>query len=160
MLKHMIVHPELVMMAHVAACAAARQGKLAQLFKAFWSEAYKPYEDRGDPRLLGQDHVLEIAGRIGLDLERLAADVIPCQRVIDADQAELRKFHVDGTPTFFINGEVVRGGLPRAAFQQLIDQKLALAERSGVPAAEYYEREIRAKGERAIRAPAPPRARD
>lgn len=154
----MVVHPQQVMMAHVAACAAARQGKFAEFFQAFWARAYKPYEDQRDPTLLGQDHVLQIAGQVGVDLARLQADVVDCQRAIDADEAELRKFKVDGTPTFFINGEHVAGGLSKEAFRQLIEQKLALAERSGVPAAEYYEREIRGKGEQAVRRPARPRS--
>jgi protein-disulfide isomerase len=152
--KHMIVHPEQVMMAHVTACAAAKQGKLEPFWKAFWSRGYKPYEDQRDPTLLGQENVLKIAGEVGLDSSRLQQDVVACQRAIDADQAELRKFKVDGTPTFFINGEVVTGGLSKEGFKQIIDRKLAIAEQSGVPGAEYYEKEIRGKGERAARRPA------
>ena len=160
MLKHMIVHPEQVTMAHVASCAAAKQGKFKELYKAFWTDGYKAYEDKRDPALLGQDNVLKIAGQIGLDLARLQADVVPCQRVIDADQAELRKFKVNGTPAFFINGEFIGGGIPKEAFKQIIDRKLEIAERSGVPGAEYYEKEIRGKGEKEVRRPSAPRPRN
>ena len=155
--KHMIVHPEQVMMAHVTACAAAKQGKFGDFFKAFWSRGYKAYEEQRDPSLLGQDNVLKIAGEVGLDLARLQQDVVACQRAIDADQAELRKFRVDGTPTFFINGEVVTGGLSKEGFKQIIDRKLAIAEQSGVPGAQYYEKEIRGKGEQSARRSAPSR---
>ena len=155
--KHLVVHPQQVMMAHVIACAAAKQGKFAEFFHAFWTDAYKPYEDQHDPALLGQDNALKIAGRVGLDLERVQADVIACQRVIDADQAELRKFRVDGTPAFFINGEFVAGGLSKEGFQQIIERKLAIAQQSGVPGAEYYDKEIRGKGEQAVRRPDRPR---
>ena len=155
-LKHMVVHPQQVMMAHVTACAAAKQGKFKAFYKAFWTNGYKPYEDQRDPSLLGQDNVLKIAGEVGLDVARLQADVPACQRVIDADEEELRKFKVNGTPAFFINGEFVGGGIPKEAFKQLIDQKLAIAERSGVPAAEYYDKEIRGKGEKSVERPKSP----
>jgi protein-disulfide isomerase len=152
-LKNMVVHPQLVMMAHVAGCAAAKQGKFKEFFKAFWTSGYKPYQEQREERFLGQDNALKIAADVGVDIARLQADVPACQRVIDADEEELRKFKVNGTPAFFINGEFVGGGIPKEAFKQLIDQKLAVAERSGVPAAEYYDKEIRGKGEKSVERP-------
>ncbi len=149
-LKHMVVHPQQVMMAHVVACAAAKQGKFKEFYAAFWKEAFEPYMSQRDPSLLGQDNVMKIAGGVGLDANRLEADIPACQRVIMADEAELRKFKVNGTPSFFINGEFVGGGIPKEDFKQIIDQKLAIAEASGVPAARYYEQEIRGKGEKSV----------
>jgi len=154
-LKHMVVHPQQVATAHLAACAAARQGKFIPFFKTFWANAYKPYQDQRDPSLLGEDNVYKIAGGLGLDVNRLKADMPGCQQVILADEQELRKFRVAGTPAFFINGEFVGGGIPKEVFKEIIDQKLAIAERSGVPGAEYYEKEIRGKGEKSVQRPAP-----
>ena len=154
-LKHMVVHPQQVMNAHLAACAAAKQGKFHEFSKAFWAGAFKPYSEQRDPSFLAEENVLKIAGGVGLDLARLAVDMPVCQQVIQADEAELGKFKVDGTPAFFINGEFVSGGIPKEKFKQYIDQKLAIAEKSGVPAAEYYDKEIRGKGEKSVERPRP-----
>jgi protein-disulfide isomerase len=150
---HMIVHPQQVTAAHLAACAAAKQGKFEAFYKAFWDSGFKAYLDQRDERLLGAEHVSRIAGGVGLDVDRLQADMVPCQSVVMADERELRKFKVSGTPAFFINGEFIGGGIPKEAFKKYIDQKLAIAEKSGVPGAEYYEKEIRAKGEKSVERP-------
>lgn len=149
-LKHLVVHPQQVMTAHVVACGAARQGRFKEFYAAFWKEAFEPYASQRDPSLLGQDNVLKIAAGVGLDIDRLQADIPACQKAINADEAELRKFKVNGTPSFFINGEFVGGGMPKEEFKQLIDRKLAIAEASGVPGAVYYEQEIRGKGEKSV----------
>jgi protein-disulfide isomerase len=153
-LKHFVVHPQQVAAAHLAACAAARQGKFEAFYQAFWTQGFEAYRDQRDPSLLGEDKVYEIARGVGLDVGRLRADMPGCQRVITADEEELRKFKVGGTPAFFINGEFIGGGIPKEMFKQYIDAKLAIAERSGVPGAVYYEQEIRAKGEKSVQRPA------
>ena len=155
-LKHMVVHPQQVMHAHLAACAAARQGKFKAFYKAFWDGGFKPYMDKRDPSALAEDSVYRIAAAAGLDVGRLKADMPSCRPVIAADEEELRRFKVNGTPSFFINGEFVGGGIPKEEFKGLIDRKLAVAQQSGVPAAEYYEKEIRAKGERSVQRRSPP----
>ena len=152
--KHMVVHPQQVAAAHLAACAAAKQGKFKDFYHAFWEHAYKPYSEKRDPTLLGEENVYKIAADIGLDVERLKGDMPACQQFIQADQEELQKFRVSGTPAFFINGEFIGGGIPKQAFKQYIDKKLEIAQKSGVPGAEYYEREIRGKGEKSVQPPA------
>jgi protein-disulfide isomerase len=149
-LKHMVVHPQQVAKAHLANCAAAKQGKFKEFYKAFWEHGFKAYSEKRDASLLGEANVYKIAGELGIDVERLKADMPACQQFIAADEAELRKFKVSGTPAFFVNGEFIGGGIPKEAFKQYIDQKLTIAQKSGVPAAEYYEKEIRGKGEKAV----------
>lgn len=149
-LKHMVVHPQQVAAAHQAACAAAKQGKFKEFYTTFWKKAYEPYASQRDPEQLGEENVLKIAADIGLDIKRLQADIPACQKVIEADEAELQKFRVNGTPAFFINGEFIGGGIPKEAFKQYIDKKLKIAQASGVPGSEYYEKEIRGKGEQSV----------
>lgn len=152
--KHLVVHPQQVAVAHLAACAAARQGKFMAFYKAFWEQGYEASRSQRDPSLLGEDNVYRIADAVGLDVDRLKADLPPCQEIVRADQEELRKFKVSGTPAFFINGEFVGGGIPKDALAQHVDRKLEIAERSGVPGAVYYAQEIRAKGEQSVKRPA------
>jgi protein-disulfide isomerase len=145
----MVVHPQ-VQQAHLAGCAAAKQGKFPEFYNAFWERAYKAYQEKRDPSFLSEENVYKIAGDIGLDVGRLKGDLAGCNAVVQADQEELQKFGVNGTPAFFINGEFVGGGIPKEAFKQIIDKKLQIAQASGVPGAEYYEKEIRGKGETSV----------
>ena len=70
---------------------------------------------------------------------------------------ELARFHVNSTPTFFINGKQVSGALSKEAFVKIIDEQLKIAQSSGVPGAEYYDKVVRAKGEKQFRSNADPR---
>jgi protein-disulfide isomerase len=151
-LKHMVVHPQQVAKAHQALCASAKQNKFKEFYKDFWEKAYKPYMDsRGQEQgSMSEENVYKIAGEAGMNVDQLKADMGACEAVIAEDEAELRKFRVSGTPAFFINGEFIGGGIPKEAFKQVIDKKLQIAQASGVPAAEYYEKEIRAKGEQSV----------
>src|SRR5262245_17034754 len=107
----MIVHPQQVILAHLAACAAAKQGKFKEFYKAFWTKGYEAYASTRDEAPLGEENVYKIAGGVGLDVGRLKSDMQLCQDVVVADEAELRKFRVNGTPAFFINGEFIGGGI-------------------------------------------------
>jgi hypothetical protein len=71
--------------------------------------------------------------------------------------AELARWHVNATPTFFINGKPISGALPREELVQLIDEQLKLAEASGVPGADYYQKVVLGKGEKQFRSKADPK---
>ena len=117
---------------------------------AFFERGFKEYSEKRDPSLLGEENVYKIAGDVGIDVARLKGDMPGCNEVLQADAEELQKFKVNGTPAFFINGEFVGGGIPKERFKQIIDAKMKVAQASGVPAAEYYEKEIRGKGEKSV----------
>jgi len=159
--KNLVVHPQVVTRAHLAGCAAAKQGKFVAYKDAFWDKAFGPYKNSG-----GKDHagfadegILKIAGDIGLDTAKLKADMDSdeCKQRLEQDAGELAKFKVNSTPTFFINGQHVGGALPIEAFKQVIDDKLKIAEASGVPGAEYYDKEIMGKGEKQFRSKMDPK---
>lgn len=149
----MVVHPQYVTDAHHAGCAAAKQGKFVAFKDAFWEKAFGPYAAQHDPSKLGTDNIMAIAKDIGLDTAKLKADMDSpeCKQQVDNDMAELAKFHVNSTPSFFINGKPINGALPKEAFKQVIDEKLKVAEASGVPGGSYYEKEVIGKGEKQFR---------
>jgi len=159
--KNFVVHPETAMPGHLASCAAAKQKKYVEFKNAFWAKAYTPYaESAGQNKAaLGLENILKIAGELGLDTKRLDVDMkgTECQALIASDMAELEKFQVSSTPTLFVNGTHVAGALPKRAFEKLIDEKLALAAKSGVSGADYYEKEIFGKGEKKFRAKKDPK---
>ena len=152
---NMVVHPDAVAVAHQYGCAAAKQQKFAAWKHAFWEKAFGAYAASGgkDRAALGEDNILKFSPELGLDVAKLKADAngSECKQRIAQDQQELAKFRVNGTPAFFINGQFVGGGIPKPAFKKIIDEKLKIAEASGVGGAEYYDKEIMGKGSRTFR---------
>ena len=159
--KNFVVHPDAATPGHLGSCAAAKQQKYVEFKNAFWEKAFKPYYQSGgnDQASLGHENILKIAGELGVDTKRFDTDMKSpeCQALIAADMAELEKFKVGSTPTLFVNGTHVAGALPKKAFQTLIDEKLAIAAKSGVTGADYYEKEIFGKGEKKFRSKKEPK---
>ncbi|MEP6864031.1 MAG: thioredoxin domain-containing protein [Deltaproteobacteria bacterium] len=157
--KNMVVHPQVATTAHLASCAAAKQGKYPQFKNALWSKGFDAYASARDPSKLGEDNVIAIAKDVGLDTDKLKTDMKSedCKNFLENDRKELDKFHVNSTPTLFVNGTHVGGALPEQQFKTMIDEKLKLVEQSGVPAAEYYDKEIMGKGEKQFRSKKDPK---
>ncbi len=142
--KNMVVHPQ-VRPAHLAGCAAGRQGKFQQFKNTWWEKAFKT-------RKMDEENINAIAKEIGLDMNRFKADMASdyCKNLVDGDMAELQKFHVNSTPTFFVNGTHVGGALPKENFKQMIDEKLKTADGQN----DYYDKVIMATGEKQFRSAA------
>ena len=151
----MVVHPDAVQLAHQYTCAAAKQKKFLEYKHAFWEKSFGAYAASGgkDRASLGEGAILQYAPSFGADPAKLKADAnsAECKQRIADDMAELAKFRVSGTPAFFINGKFIGGGIPKPAFQQIINEKLAIAEASKMAGAEYYAKEIMGKGSREFR---------
>ncbi len=147
--KNFLVHPETVMTAHLAACAAGEQGKFPEFMHAFWQKAFAAYAQTHDPSALGEKSVEKIAAEIGLNVAKLKEDMKgdKCKKHLDADMRELSKFRVSGTPSFFVNGKFTMFSGP-APFKALIDKELEEVAKSGVPAGEYYQKVVMEKGEK------------
>ena len=148
----MVVHPQVVTKAHLAGCAAAKQGKFKEFKDNWWEKAFKT-------RKMDDESIQTVAKAAGLDMAKFKVDMEgdECKARLDSDMAELAKFHVNSTPTLFINGTHVGGALPKESFKQIIDDKLKVAEASGVPASEYYDKEIMGKGEKQFRSKKDPK---
>ena len=157
--KNLVVHPQQVMTAHKAGCAAAKQQKFVPFKNAFWEKGYGAYTASRDASKLGEENIMAMAKDVGIDTAKLKADMDSpdCQQQIERDMQELQKFHVNATPTFFINGKHVGGALPKEQFKSIIDERLKVAEASGVSGAEYYDKEIIGKGEKAFRSVVDPK---
>jgi protein-disulfide isomerase len=138
--KNYVVHPQ-VTNAHLAGCAAAKQGKFQQWKTTWWEKAFKA-------RKMDDANIDAIAKEIGLDMGKFATDKSgdECKQQIAADSAELQKFKVNSTPTLFVNGTHVGGALPKEAFKQMIDEKLKVAQ-----AGDYYDKVVMATGEKQFR---------
>lgn len=152
---NLLIHPP-AKPAHLASCAAAKQGKYLQFKDAFWDKGFGPYAASAgkDTSSLGEDNILAIARGLGLDTTRLKADMASpeCAARIEHDIAELTRFHVDSTPMFFINGKPVAGAVPKDVLEHLIDEQIKIVEASGVSGADYYRKVVLGKGEKQFRA--------
>ncbi|MDX2089145.1 MAG: thioredoxin domain-containing protein [Kofleriaceae bacterium] len=148
--KDLVVHPDTATTAHLAACAGAKQGKYKAFKNAIWEKGFLPYAQKRDPSMLAEANLMTIAKEVGLDTAKLKTDMdgAECKALVQGDMAELQKFKVNGTPGFFINGKFIGGAMDKSGFKAVIDEKLKLAEASGVSGAEYYTKEIMGKGEK------------
>jgi protein-disulfide isomerase len=150
--KHMVVHPEVAMPAHLASCAAAKQGKYIAFKTAWWDQGWGPYaaSQGSDKSSMSEDNILKIAASVGLDVGKLKTDMasVACKQSITADMTELAKFHVNGTPTLFINGSEIPGAIDKSELTSIVDAKIKEAEKSGVPGRDYYDKVVMAKGEK------------
>ena len=146
--KNMVVHPQQVTNAHLAGCAAAKQGKFIAYKDAFWEKSFGPYAAARDPSKLDVATIMEWAPSVGLDVGKLKADMASpeCQKRLQADSEELAKFQVNSTPTFFVNGIHIGGALPKESFKQVIDERLKVVEQSGVNPAEFYDKKVIGEG--------------
>jgi protein-disulfide isomerase len=105
------------MSAHIAAAAAAKQGK-------FWE-----FHDRllANQQQLNLDTYKKYARELGMDVARFEKDLAdPATRKgIDADKAEAKSLGVTGTPAFFVNGHFLGGAQPFDEFAKTINTELA-----------------------------------
>jgi protein-disulfide isomerase len=145
--KNMVVHPQ-VMNAHLAGCAAGKQGKFQKFKAVFWEKGFKA-------RKMDDANIDAIAKEIGLDMGKFTADKNgeACKQMIQADMAELQKFKVNSTPTFFVNGTHVGGALPKENFKQMVDEKLKVADGQ----TDYYDKVIMATGVKQFRSKMDPK---
>jgi protein-disulfide isomerase len=96
----------------------------------------------------------KLAMEAGLNLERFKADMegAACKQIVEADQVELGRVGVSGTPSFFVNGRwVARRSLDE--FKRLIDHELELARQrvaAGTKPADYYREWIVEKGRKQL----------
>lgn len=154
--KNLVVHPQVATDAHLASCAAAKQGKYAAYAHEVFDKGFRAYAAGRDESKLAEPNLLKIAKGIGLDVGKLKKDMHSeaCKALLAADMAEMQKFQVNSTPTFFINGHHIGGALDKGSFKALIDEELKTARASGIPGAEYYAKVVIAKGEKQFRSQA------
>jgi protein-disulfide isomerase len=72
-----------------------------------------------------EDAAIELAGRLGLDTVRFAADLrrAATRAEVARQRALCKDAGVRGVPTFFINGRRVVGSIPVDQFQRVIDEE-------------------------------------
>ncbi len=108
-------HPDSIL-AHRAALAAEKQGKFWEMHDLIFS----------NQRAMKHDDLFNMARSLGLDMDRFARDLQDqgIQSQIDAEQREGKRIGVDGTPTFYIDGQQMVGATSVSQFENLITHAL------------------------------------
>jgi protein-disulfide isomerase len=109
--------------AHERAMPAARAAEAAALQGKFWEMHDLLFEHQ---RALEDADVERYAGMLGLDLERFKSDIASpeVQERIDADRQEGEKLKIQGTPTFYVDGRLLRE--PMKALPAYLKEELEL----------------------------------
>ena len=104
-------------LASKAALAAHRQGKFFE-----YKESLFAHQDALDRAAL-----VKYAKDLGLDEARFQKDLDDpaLERAVQADEAQVERLKIAGTPSFFINGRKLVGAQPVTAFRTQIDAALA-----------------------------------
>ena len=105
---------------------AAEAGRAAAAQDSFWAFHDRMYARQLPPNSgdLDEDHVVGIAEKLDLDLEKFRADMKSesTKRAIAADFSQGQAIGVTGTPAFVINGVPVIGAQPTEVFERAIEQ--------------------------------------
>jgi protein-disulfide isomerase len=150
--KQLVVHPQTAMSGALAFCAAAKQGKGPQMDALIWDKSFKARQFAPDQcwtSEAGCELLNGFAQELQLDVNKFKADMKSCQTVVQNDMAELRKFGVGATPSFFINGRFMSGAMPIENFVTIIDEEMKKADeriQQGTPKAQYYQQWVIDKG--------------
>jgi len=125
-LRVVVRHQPLAMHRHARAAAeAAEAARLQGRFEAMHDRLFAQQLALEPPDLVAH------AQAIGLDLERFERDRASheVKARVGRDQAIATAVGATGTPTFFINGRLLKGAQPLEAFAAIIDAEIAEARR-------------------------------
>jgi protein-disulfide isomerase len=109
---------------HPQAFGAAVAGACASDQKRFWDFHNYLFDHQ---EKLDQKHLLTYAETIKLDAKAFAECLKSGSKeaLVRADLTDGMKLSVTSTPTFFVNGRVLRGAVPLENFYEIIDEELA-----------------------------------
>ncbi len=113
------IHQNAQISSEAAECAS-RQGA----FEAYYSILYT--KGQGDGTGLDAGSLKTYASQLGLNMPAFnkCLDNHEAKTVVDQDAAVGSKAGVSGTPSFVIDGQLVVGAQPAAAFEQIIEKAL------------------------------------
>ncbi|MEV8432400.1 DsbA family protein [Streptomyces chartreusis] len=103
--------------------AAARQGR----FEEMYAKLFTTQKDWGEAQESKESVFRRYAEELGLDMDRFDADLTDPQvaRRVEADQRDGLGLGVQGTPTFFLDGERIDNPGSYEEFKAILDAELA-----------------------------------
>ena len=97
-----------------AALAARQQERYAEFHNAMMQSSER----------LEEPQVLEVAKGIGLDIEQLKKDMADpaIQSIIDRNHQLAQVLAINGTPSFVVGDDILRGAIDLATLQRLVKE--------------------------------------
>lgn len=124
--KLRVVFKNLPLSFHPLALPAAQwfEALFLQSPEKAWTFHDMLFENQGK---LGEDYFKLLTKDLGLNVAKAAKDAASeaVKNKIEADIQEAKKFGIEGTPAYLINGVPLRGAYPVEAFEQIIAKFLA-----------------------------------
>ncbi|HEV7396385.1 MAG TPA: thioredoxin domain-containing protein [Pyrinomonadaceae bacterium] len=113
------MHPEALSTARAAFCAGQQDGFWKYHDALFAADDVRP------------EQLKKMAANLGLDLPKFQTCIASelAEAAVRRDVQEARKLGIDSTPTFIINGEVIRGAVGFEEFKAIVERKLKLAQK-------------------------------
>lgn len=114
---------------HPSALAAAIAGRCAASQGQFWPMYEQLFRTHGSEwgGFPERDRALFVtfADQLGLDVARFqqCADDPATEQAVVAEASAIARLGINVTPTFFVNGQQLRGAQPFRAFEALIEQE-------------------------------------
>lgn len=113
---------------HRNSLAAARAAYCAGEQERFWQF----HDALFGASKLSSEGLVELAGSLGLGREKFG-ECLSAERSLAAvvkDVEMAKRFRIDSTPSFVINGQLVKGALSFSEFQSLIERELSLTRKT------------------------------
>ena len=106
-----VIYKNYPLATHPTAELAARAGFAAARQEKFWAMHDTLFSAQGSP--LDRERILVMAMGLGMDVDAFEKDMASPEatKTIEADRRLGKDLGVSGTPSLFVNGRIVRGGL-------------------------------------------------
>lgn len=151
--KYLVIHGAAAVPPAMVACAAAKQGKYKEMKSAIWTHLWgaageRPSLDKDEASVAS---LQKTAASVGLNASKLESDMRgkECTEWLRESEEILRSFNAASTPAFFINGRFVAGAQSFEAFDKVVQDELAAANK--VSSTDYYQQEIMSKGVKKVK---------
>ena len=114
--------PQTAPASEAAMCANEQEG--------FFAYHHRLFEQQDDPQFMTDDGFRQAAEDVDLDLDAFETclDEGNYGNIVQQNIRAATAVGVGSTPTFFINGEMIRGNQPLTAFQQQINALISTAD--------------------------------
>jgi len=122
--KVRVVHRDFPLQAlHPASWKAHEAGRCAEEKGKFWE--YRDLLYKNAPAA-SPDQLTSYASQLGLDSSdfKKCLDTGKFKAVVQRDEDEANRLGIQGTPAFFINGQLLSGAQPESEFARVIDEEL------------------------------------
>ncbi len=122
--KVRIIYQDYPLSFHENAPGAANAARCAAEQNQFWAYHDVLFLNQG---ALDKESLKKYAAGLALDTAKfnVCLDSNRHQAVVEQALANGKRYGVQGTPGFFINGRPIRGALPYESFKEIIDEELA-----------------------------------